>query len=63
MEVPAALLVFAGALLGGLVNGLTGFGTGMTAVPVWVHGLPAVLASPLVVVCSVVGQLQTLPAI
>jgi uncharacterized membrane protein YfcA len=63
MEVPAALLVFAGALLGGLVNGLTGFGTGMTALPIWVHVLPPVLASPLVVVCSVVGQLQTLPAI
>jgi uncharacterized membrane protein YfcA len=25
------LLVFAGALIGGLVNGLTGFGTGLTA--------------------------------
>lgn len=58
-----ALLVFAGALAGGLVNGLTGFGTGMTALPIWVHAVPPVLASPLVVICSVVGQLQTLPQI
>lgn len=63
MEVSAALLAFAGALLGGLVNGLTGFGTGMTALPIWAHVLPPVLASPLVVVCSIVGQRQTLPAI
>jgi len=63
MEVPAALLVFAGALLGGLVNGLTGFGTSMTAMPIWAHVLPPVLASPLSVVCSITGQLQTLPAI
>ena len=58
-----ALLVVAGAFFGGLVNGLTGFGTGMTALPFWVHALPPVLASPLVVTCSIVSQLQTLPAI
>jgi uncharacterized protein len=64
VEAPlGALLVFAGALLGGLVNGLTGFGTGMSALPIWIYVLPPVLAAPLVVVCSVVGQLQTLPAI
>ena len=57
------LLVFAGALAGGFVNGLTGFGTGMSALPIWVNALPPVLASPLTVICSVVGQLQTLPAI
>jgi uncharacterized membrane protein YfcA len=57
------VLVFSGALAGGLVNGLTGFGTGMTALPIWVNALPPLLASPLTIVCSVVGQLQTLPAI
>ena len=56
-------LVFLGAFAGGLVNGLTGFGTGMTALPIWVNALPPLLASPLTVACSVVGQLQTLPAI
>ena len=63
-ELPAAALpVLAGAFAGGLVNGLTGFGTGMTVLPIWVHVLPPVLCSPLVVACSIVGQLQTLPAI
>lgn len=60
---PEAWIVFAGALAGGFVNGLTGFGTGMTALPIWVHVLPPLLASPLTVACSVVGQLQTLPSI
>ncbi len=59
----ATFLVFVGALLGGLVNGLTGFGTGMTALPIWLAVLRPVLASPLVIACSVAGQLQTLPAI
>lgn len=63
MEVPAVLLMFAGALLGRLVNGLAGFGTAMTALPIWAHVLPPVLASPLGVVCSITRQLQTLPAI
>ncbi len=57
------VLVFAGALAGGFVNGLTGFGTGITALPIWVNVLPPLLASPLTIVCSVAGQLQTLPAI
>ncbi len=56
-------LVFLGAFAGGMVNGLTGFGTGMTALPIWVNALPPVVAGPLTVVCSVAGQLQTLPAI
>jgi hypothetical protein len=56
-------LVFVGALLGGLVNGLTGFGTGMTALPIWVQVLPPLLVSPLTIACSVAGQLQTLPSI
>lgn len=57
------LFVLAGAFAGGLVNGLTGFGTAMTALPIWVHALQPTFAAPLAVACSVVGQLQTLPAI
>lgn len=59
----ASLLVLVGAFAGGLVSGLTGFGTGMTALPIWLVGLTPALASPLVVICSIIGQLQTLPAI
>jgi uncharacterized membrane protein YfcA len=59
----ASLLVLAGAFAGGLVSGLTGFGTGMVALPIWLIGLTPALASPLVVICSLIGQFQTLPSI
>ncbi|MGI9405082.1 MAG: TSUP family transporter, partial [Hyphomicrobiaceae bacterium] len=58
-----ALLVVLGAFAGGFISGLTGFGTGLTALPVWLLVLSPIQAASLVVVCSVVGQLQTLPAI
>ena len=61
--IDAAALVIAGAFAGGLVNGLTGFGTGLVVLPIWLQALAPTLASPLAVVCSVVAQLQTLPAI
>lgn len=57
------LVITGGALAGGLVSGLTGFGTGLTALPIWLLALPPALASPLVIICSVVSQLQTLPSI
>jgi hypothetical protein len=57
------IIVLLGGLAGGLVNGLTGFGTGLTALTFWLYVLPPVVASPMVVICSVVGQLQTLPKI
>ncbi len=57
------LLIIAGAFAGGLVNGLTGFGTGMTALVLWLHALPVTVAATLVLVCSVVAQLQSLPSI
>jgi len=59
----ASLIVLVGAFAGGLVSGLTGFGTGITAMPIWLVGLAPALASPLVVVCSLIGQAQTLPTI
>lgn len=57
------LIVLAGGLAGGLVNGLTGFGTGLTALTFWLYVVPPVVASPMVVICSIVGQAQTLPKI
>lgn len=56
-------LVLAGAFAGGFVSGLTGFGTGLTALPFWLFAVTPTLAAPLVVVCSLVAQIQTLPAI
>jgi uncharacterized membrane protein YfcA len=58
-----SLIVLVGAFTGGFVSGLTGFGTGISALPIWLYGLTPALASPLVVVCSLIGQVQTLPAI
>ncbi|MDJ0778607.1 MAG: sulfite exporter TauE/SafE family protein [Gammaproteobacteria bacterium] len=56
-------LVLSGAFVGGFVSGLTGFGTGLSALPLWLLVLAPVRAVPLVVVCSLVAQLATLPAI
>lgn len=57
------LLIVAGALSGGFVSGLTGFGNGLTALAFWLHVVPPTVAAPLVAICSVIGQVQTLPAI
>jgi uncharacterized membrane protein YfcA len=57
------IVVLVGALAGGLVNGMTGFGTAMTAMGLWLYALSPVAAASLAVVCSAVAQLQTLPMI
>jgi uncharacterized membrane protein YfcA len=57
------LLIVIGAFAGGFVNGLTGFGTGMTALVLWLHALPVTVAATLVLVCSVAAQIQSLPSI
>ncbi len=56
-------IILAGALAGGFVSGLTGFGTGMAALALWLHVLPGAVAAPLVVICSIAGQLLSLPSI
>ena len=58
-----ALIVLAGALLAGFVNGLAGFGTGLVALGLWLHVVDPVLASPLVVICSVAAQILSLYSI
>ncbi|MEM8975154.1 MAG: sulfite exporter TauE/SafE family protein [Pseudomonadota bacterium] len=57
------LFVIAGALAGGFVNGLAGFGTGITALGLWLYVLSPSVAATLVVVCSAAAQIQTLPRI
>ena len=56
-------LILVGALAGGLVNGLTGFGTALTALGIWLFALQPTVAATLVIICSVASQLQTLPMI
>lgn len=57
------LIVLAGAAAGGFVNGLTGFGTGLTAIGIWLHVLPPATTASLVIICSVIAQVQNLPLI
>jgi uncharacterized protein len=45
--------------MGGLANGLTGFGTAMTGFPFWLAALEPIPAAQLASACSVVGQLLT----
>ncbi len=52
------LIIGAGALVAGFVSGLAGFGTGLVALGFWLHAVEPLLAAPLVVICSVVGQVQ-----
>ena len=54
------VVVVLGALCGGFVTGLAGFGTGLTALAFWLHVVNPVVAAALVAACSVVGQAQSL---
>jgi uncharacterized protein len=53
-------IVFFGALAGGIANGLTGFGTAITTLGIWVHAMPPAAAASLAIICSVASQAQTL---
>lgn len=63
MQLEQIVLVFLGALAGGIVNGLTGFGTAISAMGIWLYAVSPPVAASLAVVCSVVAQVQTLPMI
>ena len=54
------VILILGALCGGFVTGLAGFGTGLTALGFWLYVVDPVVAAALVVICSVVGQVQSL---
>jgi uncharacterized membrane protein YfcA len=56
------VLLFVGALAGGFVSGLAGFGTALMALGIWLYVLPPSAAVPLVLICSVVAQTTTLPS-
>ncbi len=60
MELDQIAIVTLGALAGGFVSGLAGFGTGLTAMGIWLHALPPQVAASLAIICSVVSQLQTI---
>jgi uncharacterized membrane protein YfcA len=60
MAIEQAILILIGALAGGIVNGLTGFGTALTALGIWLYAMDPVVASSLVILCSTTAQLQTM---
>ena len=53
-------IVLAGAIAGGIVNGMTGFGTAITALGIWVYAIQPTAASSLAIICAVVSQTQTM---
>jgi hypothetical protein len=63
MGLEQIVIVFVGALAGGLVNGLTGFGTALTVLGIWLYAITPAVAATLVILCSAISQLQTLPMI
>src|ERR1700720_1557611 len=63
MSTVALMLLFLGALAGGFVAGLAGFGTALMTLGIWLYVLPPSIAVPLVLICSIVAQTSTLPAI
>lgn len=56
-------ILLGGALTGGFVSGLAGFGTALMALGIWLYVLPPAIAVPLVLICSVIAQISTLPSI
>ncbi|GGA21880.1 sulfite exporter TauE/SafE family protein [Neptunicoccus cionae] len=56
-------LLAAGALAGGFVNGLTGFGFALMSAGFWLIVLPPTTVVPLMAACMTCGQLLTMPRI
>lgn len=63
MDIVFWTILLAGALVGGFVNGLAGFGTGMFALAFWLQILPPIQAVPMVLVLSVISGIQGLYAV
>jgi hypothetical protein len=60
MDTVALVILFLGALAGGFVSGLAGFGTGLMALGIWLYVVPPAIAVPLVMICSITAQTSTL---
>ena len=57
------MIITFGALAGGFVSGLAGFGTALMTMGIWLHALEPATAATLTLICSVVAQAQTIPTI
>ena len=58
-----AWAVLAGGFAGALASGFAGFAFGATSLSIWAHTLSPVILAQMVVLCSLVVQLLTLPGI
>jgi uncharacterized protein len=56
-------VLMAGALAGGFVSGLAGFGTALMALGIWLYVLPPSVAVSLVLICSIVAQTATMHSV
>jgi uncharacterized membrane protein YfcA len=63
MTLDQIAVVLLGAFAGGFINGMTGFGTAITAMGLWLYAISPPVAASLAIICSVVSQIQTLPMI
>ena len=52
-----------GALAGGFVSGLAGFGTALMALGIWLYVVTPDVAVQLVLICSIIAQTWTMPSI
>jgi uncharacterized protein len=59
----ALAVVVLGALAGGFVSGLAGFGTALMALGLWLYVMSPSIAVPLVLICSIVAQTSTMPSV
>jgi uncharacterized membrane protein YfcA len=60
--ITVGVLVF-GALAGGFVAGLAGFGTALMALGIWLYVVTPDVAVQLVIICSIIAQTWTMPSI
>jgi uncharacterized membrane protein YfcA len=63
MQPAGYALLILGALAGGFVTGLAGFGTALMALGIWLYVVPPSTAVSLVLISSVVAQSSTLPSL
>src|SRR3974390_1486818 len=63
MTVTAIAVLLFGALAGGFVSGLAGFGTALMALGIWLYVVTPDVAVQLVLICSIIAQTWTMPSI
>lgn len=54
------LVILFGGVIGGLITGLAGFGTGLVAMPFWLFVMTPPIAAQVSAACGALGQAQTI---